>query len=241
MRQLLLPVDPADSAHPRGRWRDSPVVPGFGLRPLRDVLADVLAWRSRMVANESGAEAFHGVPTFRLGIRVPAADLHAFACGQLNLDDLDRWLRAFLALGWRKVRHSWPVTGHGTLVPTLGLLHPLADGVGDQDEAGAPKLAMGPDWAVRLAAGQVQSVHVDAARRLRQAGWDAVPALGVAAADGTAIAAALVPRCFGEREVLDRFAVRFRTAQQDNGTADEADYTDDDEQETNSHEAAEEL
>ena len=48
----------------------------------------------------------------------------------------------------------------------------------------APTLAMGPDWAVRLAAGQVGAVHADAVRRLRQAGWDAVPALETPAEDG---------------------------------------------------------
>jgi CRISPR-associated protein Csx17 len=55
MRQILLPLDPgdpADRAHRDGRWRDSPLVPGFGMRPLRQVLADVLSWRSRTVADE---------------------------------------------------------------------------------------------------------------------------------------------------------------------------------------------
>ena len=52
MRQLLLPVDPGDPGQRDGRWRGAPVVPGFGVRPLRHVLADVLAWRSRTAADE---------------------------------------------------------------------------------------------------------------------------------------------------------------------------------------------
>ncbi len=216
MRQILLSVDPADPAHPRGRWRDSPVVPGFGLRPLRHVLADVLAWRSRTAGHEPGTEAFRGVPTFRYGARIPANDLHALAGGQLDEAELEVWLRACLALDWHGVHPRWPTPGPVTLVPTLGLLHPLAQGLSDQEDAIAPKLALGPDWAVRLAAGQVRQVHDDAVRRLRQAGWDAVPALDVPAEDGTRLAAALVPRCFGERALLrDYFAVPIRTAQDD--------------------------
>lgn len=226
MRHIVLPVDPAEPGNPRGRWRDAPVVPGFGLRPLRQVLADVLAWRSRTAADESGAETFRGVTTFRRGVEVPARDLHAFARGELDGAALEVWLRACLALDWRGLRHQWPAAGHATLVPTLGLLHPLARGLADRDDASAPKLAMGPDWAVRLAAGQVGSVHTDAVRRLRQAGWDAVPALEIPAEDGMRLAAALVPRCTGWWTILnDYVAVRIKPYEQG----------------TNPHELAEEL
>ena len=117
MRQLLLPVDPgdpADRAHRDGRWRDAPVVPGFGVRPLRQVLADVLAWRSRTAASEiavadgTAAAAFRGVPTFLRGVPVPAGDLHALALlragGPIDEKQLDVWLRACLALDWSGVR-----------------------------------------------------------------------------------------------------------------------------------------
>jgi CRISPR-associated protein Csx17 len=237
MRQILLPVDPADTGNPRGRWRDTAVVPGFGLRPLRHVLADVLAWRSRTAADELGAESFRGVPTFRHGIEVPAPDLHALASGQLDDAALEVWLRACLALDWRGVRRRWPSSGQATLVPTLGLLHPLARGLADQEDASAPKLAMGPDWAVRLAAGQVEPVHADAVRRLRQAGWDAVPALQEPAEDGMRLAAALVPRCYGWWAILnDYFAVRLGTDQQGPGAVGLAEDTDIEEQETNPRE-----
>lgn len=225
MRQLLLPIDPgdpSDRAHRTGRWRDSPVVPGFGIRPLRQLLADVLAWRSRTAADEVEAGSadgpvFHGVPTFRRGVPVPAGDLHSLAAGRgstspvpLDDEELDSWLCACLALDWRRVGwRRWAAADPVMPVPTLSLLHPLAEGIALSEES--PRLALGPDWAVRLAAGQVASVHADAASRLRQAGWDAVPAIesprdGTAA--GTAIAAALVPRCAGWRTELTRVAFK---------------------------------
>ncbi len=242
MRQILLPLDPADPAHRDGRWRDTPLVPGFGIRPLRPVLADVLAWRSRTAADEAdagarhgdkadppgtGGAAFRGVPTFRLGIRVPHADLHAFAGaagpGGSAIDEveLDLWLRACLALGWRGARHSWGRAEAALPVPALALLHPLAEGVAERGNPNALPLALGPDWAVRLAAGQVGSVHADAARRLRQVGWDAVPAPEAPprndippasrVAAGTSLAAALVPRCAGAQDLLKNFAIEIKT------------------------------
>ncbi|HMH94057.1 MAG TPA: type I-U CRISPR-associated protein Csx17 [Streptosporangiaceae bacterium] len=245
MRQILLPLDPADPAHRYGRWRDTALVPGFGLRPLRPVLADVLAWRSRTAADEAsagerhgdeagtggtsgpGGTAFRGVPTFRRGIPVPHADLHAFAAGPaspggslIDEGELDIWLRACLALGWRGARHSWRRAEPALPVPALALLHPLAEGVAERGNPDALPLALGPDWAVRLAAGQVETVHADAARRLRQAGWNAVPAPavppgnGVPAvgriADGTSLAAALVPRCDGAQDLLKNFAIKIK-------------------------------
>ncbi|HET9898151.1 MAG TPA: type I-U CRISPR-associated protein Csx17 [Streptosporangiaceae bacterium] len=232
MRQLLLPIDPgdpADRAHRDGRWRDAPVVPGFGVRPLRRVLADVLAWRSRTAAedeaaSEPGAPTFRGVPTFRRGIPVPAGDLHALAVdpggaagAPLDEAELDAWLRACLALDWRGAKwRQWTRPEPGGLVPALALLHPLAAGLAASDDSAAPRLALGPDWAVRLGAGQVRGVHIDAVRRLRQAGWDCVPVAPAAAHNGqsvpdqsdsgTAMAAALVPRCRGANAVLARFA-----------------------------------
>jgi CRISPR-associated protein Csx17 len=214
MRQLLLPVDPAEPGAGYGRWRYSPLVPSFGLRPLRQVLADVLAWRSRTATDDAGAERFRGVPTFPAGIAVPACDLHAFARRELDEPALEVWLRACLALNWGGMRHDWPQQEPAFPVPTLGLLHPLACGLAQQHDTSAPKLAMQPGWAVRLAAGKAAQVHEEAVRRLRQAGWSAVRALDVSAADGVRLAAALVPRCSGWKKILsDHLAVRLHTDQ----------------------------
>lgn len=199
MRQILLPVDPAEPGN-SPRWRDAPLVPGFGARRLASVLADVLIWRSRTAASEHNAAKFRGVPTFPSGIPVPAADLHALACGQLDDSMLDLLLRACLALAWRNVRHDWPASTPDVPVATLGLLHPLAAGLrpgNRRDEPDDEQIpALSPEWATRLAAGQVRQVHDEATARLRQAGWTVVPAPPERAMPGgTCIAAALVPRC----------------------------------------------
>jgi CRISPR-associated protein Csx17 len=233
MRQILLPMDPPDPAdrtqraHRSGRWRESPVVTGFGLRPLRHVLADVLAWRCRTAAAELSQEAFRGVPTFQRGVPVPAFDLHALATDLLDGADLDLLLRACLSLDWRGVHPAWSAGDPVIPVATLGLLQPLAQGLAPrragqepaslpagqapgprQAENDAPRLALSPDWANRLIAGQVTAVHGEAAARLRQAGWRAVPALPGPAHDGIWIAAALVPRCRGAAALMKRhFAI----------------------------------
>ena len=186
MRQVLLPVDPpvpGDRSQPNGRWRDHAIVPGFGSRPLPLVLADVMIWRSRTAFAESELEKFRDVPTFTRGIPVPAADLHAFVRGELDEKALDLFLRACLALNWRGAGHEWQPSRPTIPVTTLGLLHPLARGLQPggpaKDDTGSggdeQALALNPDWAARLAAGQVGAVHDEAAARLRQAGWDAVP------------------------------------------------------------------
>jgi CRISPR-associated protein Csx17 len=219
MRQILLLIDPpvaGDRSQPYGRWRDAAIVPGFGTRPLPPVLADVMIWRSRTAPAERDQETFRGVPTFRCPIPVPAADLHAFAQGELDEQALDLFLRACLALDWRGVRQEWPASSPAIPVTTLGLLHPLARGLHlgglGRDEANSggrePGLALNPDWAARLVAGQVSAVHSEAAARLRLAGWDAVPAPpNGTGGNGPRIAAALVPRCARPRAVLSEIAI----------------------------------
>jgi CRISPR-associated protein Csx17 len=228
MRQLLLPVDPGDAAQRAGRWRSAPLVPGFGLRPLRQVLADVLVWRSRTATDEQDSQQFRGVPGFRLGVPVHAADLHALALGLLDEIDLDLWLRACLSLDWRGVRLQWKEQpGQVAPVPTLGLLQPLAHGLAPADGGpNAPRRAMEPDWAGRLAAGQVGAVHEEAVARLRQVGWQAAPFQSPPHAVGVDLAAALVPRCRDPLSMMRRYlAVRLRGGPADGGNAESADDT----------------
>jgi CRISPR-associated protein Csx17 len=217
MRQILLPVDPGDKTQRNGRWRDAPVVPGFDMRPLQDVLADVLIWRSRNALNERDRQTFRGIPGFRQGVCVPAADLHAYARSQLDEKVLDLFLRACLALDWRArdADPGWPPLMPAVPVATLGLLHPLADGFRSGQGAGGdePRLALSPDWALRLSAGQVESVHDEAAGRLRRSGWDPVPVPPDARdLEGARVAAALVPRCLGSRSVLSIVAKQITSA-----------------------------
>jgi CRISPR-associated protein Csx17 len=217
LRHLLLPIDV------NGQWRPSSVITGFGARPLPHVLADVLVWRCRTAADEPGAAQFRGVPTFRSGVSVPADDLHKFASGELDGKKLDLLLRACLALNWRNPGHGWSPVGPRLPATTLGLLQPLANGLRPGTDARRdtqlpsvsgtgeePELALNPDWATRLVAGQVTAVHAEAASKLRMAGWKAVPAPPVHP-DGTRIAAALVPRCLRVRSVLPLIAMKIKT------------------------------
>jgi len=234
MRQILLPVDPrapGTRARERGEWRDAPVVAGFGLRPLPQVLADVLIWRSGTAPAERDPErTFRGTPAFRRGIRVPVADLHALASGALDMQVVDLWLQACLALDWRGVQHRWPGAGGVVPVATLGLLHPLAEGLAARASDGdEPRLALRPDWAARLAAGQVRAVHEEAVARLRQAGWAAVPAPPEETLpDGVLIAAALVPRCHGADSVFRELVSSVRQPDESR-TAESAELTDSEE------------
>jgi CRISPR-associated protein Csx17 len=191
LRQLLLPIDPHP---PNDAWRDSSVVPGFGIRPLPDVLADVLVWRSRTAADEPGASAFRGVTTFQNGIPIPAADLHWFATSDKpDWPLIEHFLRACLALNWRGVSHEWHDNEPAVPVATLGLLLPLARGLAMNDKQ---KIAMSADWAAGLRAGHVKDVHMEARIRMRQAGRDAVR-FASDSVPGVRIAAALVPRSRG--------------------------------------------
>jgi hypothetical protein len=170
------------------------------------VLADVLVWRGRTALDELNQHAYRGAPTFRNGVPVPAADLHAFATpGRFDDAHLDLFLRACLALRWDGASHRWPAADLPVPpVATLGLLHPFAAGLqpaGDE----SVRVALQPDWPLRLSAGQEAGVHADAVQRLRQAGWIAVPAPALAQVDGPSVAAALVPRCADPWRILGRY------------------------------------
>jgi CRISPR-associated protein Csx17 len=225
MRQILLAIDPpAPGGQGRlaGRWRDAPLVAGLGIRPVHQVLADVLVWRCRTAADEPGNEQFHGVATFRRGVPVPVGDLYALALGQLDEEMLTFWLRACLALDWRGARQDCPADSQPrVMVSTLALLHPFAAGMGNAGGVDG-MLGLRADWANRLAVGQVRAVHDEAAARLRQAGWRAVPATPPAGGtspavrtEGARLAAALVPRSSGHLKALRMVAVRARPAAQD--------------------------
>ena len=189
MRQILLPVDPpalGERNRNGGDGGDSRSYPASGCGRCREVLADVLIWRLAHGCR-AGQAGFRGVPGFR-GIQVPAADLHALALGQLDEAALDQRLRACLALDWRSAPGDWPsasVYPGAYAGPAASVRQGLAPGAagaqqrtcggtagpvssgGSPSRAAKARLALRPDWAARLAAGQVRAVHDEAAARLR--------------------------------------------------------------------------
>ena len=216
MRQILLPVDPPPrrQSQPNGRWRDAPLVPGFGSRPLPEVLADVLIWRSRTAAAEPDEEKFRGVPTFRSGIPVPAADLHAFARGALDERTLDLLLRACLALNWRNVRHDWPPRGRRFRSPRWACCSrwPTASSQAGRERPvpgeAEPALALNPDWAPGLPPDRQPPCTAKPRPGCARPAGMRCPRRRVSAGDGSRIAAALVPRCLHPRSVLSAIATR---------------------------------
>lgn len=228
LRELLLPIDLDD----RGAdWRDTSVVPGFGLRPLTRVLGDVLVWRMRHTGEEHTGDPelgtgspVRGTRTFPFGLRVPVGDLHEWAAGRLDATELELWLRAFLALDWRETR--WQLRREGDFIPltTLALLHPFAEGLPTRQLAGrpvprdVPRLALQPEWPGLLRADRTHEVHEATVRRLRQAGWAAFPPAATSV-PGTALAAALLPRTAGALGLLGQVADTLVT----NGEATETD------------------
>jgi hypothetical protein len=137
--------------------------------------------------------------------------LNTLATNKVDGAALDLLLRACLALNWRNVKHQWTSELPEIPITTLALLQPLAVGLrpgnAHDEPDDEPVPALSPDWPTRLAAGQVRLVHDEAAARLRQAGWTAVPAPPEQATDdGVRIAAALVPRCLHPKAVLNTIA-----------------------------------
>ena len=222
MRQLLLPVDPGDQrAQPNGRWRDAPLVPGFGARPLPEVLADVLVWRCRTAADEPDAARFRGVPAFRSGVRVPAADLHAFARGALD-DEEARPVVPGLPGAELAERPPPLVTGravdpgpHARPAAAAGGRPPARQGRGArrrQRRGEEPELALNPGLGgpARRRAGPGRCTTKPPPGCARPAGGGAGTA-AVNPATGSRIAAALVPRCQNPRSVLPAIAIQIKT------------------------------
>lgn len=172
-----------------GRWKwleDSPPpVTGVDVRPLFQVLADVLAFRSRRVPTEGETTAevkLLGVnPWFEFGWQVPAAVAEAMAGGQLDWNRLRDLVRGLLLLNWEYADSPNPplaVEGNPLPVPAHRLLAPffspraLRQPGGTPTSASAPTLRLRPQagWARLLAADRVAEVSAAATNRLRVAG-----------------------------------------------------------------------
>ena len=209
LRTLLRPM----AAVSRGRnrfaqldWtRAEATVEGFGGRPLTAVLADALVSRSEAQRHEQppasdGRADTTGTcqPWFPVFWPAGSGDAELLAAGQVDVNRLERLLRALLLLepdgplrgfSWRD--HSTPVA---TPVPAWRLLAPFyararpAPSVADGDP-----LRPRTRWARRLVNGDVEGVVADALVRWKLAGL--VPRFSRASAG--AIAHGVDPRCLG--------------------------------------------
>jgi CRISPR-associated protein Csx17 len=154
-RQLLVGSDP-------GMPRMHPVVAGLEVRPVTEVLADLLVWLAHHRPDDPRVErgwlpfAIHRLPTHW-------TDTHAWAGGQLDDRVLHEHLLGFLALDWSHLEPKAPAAQDITAIePDLAVLQALASGqvirVGVPVDSAAGRQGLEPDWPARLRAGQVDSV-----------------------------------------------------------------------------------
>lgn len=153
VRDLLVGVLPRSS---RDAFINAEVA-GLGIRPLVEVLADLVRWRSHQDSSDGVERGF--VPFATSGVVVPWADVHSWAEGALDDREVNRSFLACLALDWAQ-----PPTN---LVPA-----------GGPPQLRLPQLELAVLQA--FASGRVGSGSWPAARQAREAGSGWVDALASA-------------------------------------------------------------
>ncbi len=192
LRDLLLPTplrEPLKPPRVEGAWR----------RPIHEVLADALVWRSRQATGEDqDGNALHA--GFDHVVTPRGGDAACFVAGLLDEHRLGRLLHGLLILRPpRAPTFHWQGEDHSqigrTPLPALQLLAPFyhADPLFVQGEPHAltPQL----EWAALLRANRVVPVLADALLRLRMARLHPAPSSTTAMAagvDGPRLAAALL-------------------------------------------------
>ncbi|WP_137724256.1 type I-G CRISPR-associated protein Cas8g1/Csx17 [Prescottella subtropica] len=208
LREFLLPVTTVSG---RTTWTEHPVVEGFTLRPLVDVLSDVLVRHVLDGAASSTNPPTTGVRGPESGIPVPIGDIHAFSRGALDDHLIQEWIEALLVFDWRGIRSGRQFAVGGLALvpdPRLALLGLLRDGFGapeSNDGAAGRRYALTTEIVVPLAHDVVAPAVRTARQRLRQCGFGTITSddeTSQISADGRRLAAALLPRSH-HRSTLD--------------------------------------
>ncbi len=193
VRDLLVGILPRSSRDPYVEAE----VTGLGLRPLVEVLADLVRWR----AQQEGDEVQRGFVPFPLsGLSVPWSDLHSWAEGRIDDREVSRSFMACLALDWVGVTDISLAASapEAEVVPNLELavLQAMASGqVGTgswrdvtelrqrglgwdaaRAEVGIVRHGLERSWPSRLMAdvsrpGAASPVLTEATNTLRRLGW----------------------------------------------------------------------
>lgn len=211
LRHLLLPVRPAGPRHED--WAELRV-PGFGVRPLVDCLADAFVTRMRL-APADPHPVLGALAAQWAWARAPWPDVHSWLRSELSDRHVQRYLLAVFRLRWDEKDASLTLrAGRGIPDPGLAMLEALGSGLvagrtsdstptptsqADRDPDGPasasrpPRVGLRPDWPVRLRSGQAQPVIAEAAQRLRQYGWRTTEPMAARVEGARYAAAALVP------------------------------------------------
>ncbi len=192
LRDLLLPTPLRDPTTP-------PRIEGGWHRPIHEVLADALVWRSRQASGRD-QDGNAPQPGFDRGVTPREGDTTLLAMGLIEEQRLGRLLHGLLVLrpprslltNWRGLDRAQ--TSAITL-PALQLLAPFYHAGPLFVRGEAYQLTPQPEWAALLRANRVAPVITDALLRLRMARLHPGPTSGAAmAADvvGPRLAAALL-------------------------------------------------
>jgi len=172
LRSMTQPIR-LDGRSRRPAWSDAPSrVEGLGRRPIASVLADCLMWRARNAATDRHSSGPVGVePAFTYGPAPKAGDVAALAAGAVDVDRLDRLLRALLILRPGQTRHRWQQAGEMSVVepPLWSLLAPFFARTPLQVGEVTVELRAQPEWPALLVANRAGEVATQALRRLRMA------------------------------------------------------------------------
>lgn len=191
VRDLVLGIAPRNSTD---SWTE-PVVSGFGIRPLVEVLADLVRWRSQQ-DEEPGCERGF-VPLPSSAVRIGWSEVHDWVEHPELDSEVNRSFLACLALNWWDAR--LPAAGKladRPPIPELALLQAFGSGrlgtgawKSAQEarargvpwdvavtEAGVLRQGLDRSWPTRLLADRTRTGHEspvlnEVARRLTQLGW----------------------------------------------------------------------
>ena len=191
LRYLVTPTKPRDSARLSGTvdWSLDPgPVHGFGIRPIVDVMADVLALRCRMERKTlEGSEETPGVePWFPQTIDAGSDDAELLACGLVDMDRLGNLMKGLILLRpepWI-VEHRLVSKPAATVSPEWRLLAPFFSRHSVRVNGTSTRLYPLGRWSVQIASGSYASVCREALVRLRMAGLNTIVRSLPTGADG---------------------------------------------------------
>ncbi len=162
IRRLLVGADPKN---PKDPIDPEVMVPGLGVRPTVDVLADLVVWLAQHPGEDTRL-ARGWLPFLSHRHLVPWTDIHAWVGGLLDDDLVTHHLLAFLAVDWSGGKYMDSVTSDGEclfLDPTLAILQALAFGSvrvrGTAPDATGVAVGLEPGWPLQLRADRVADVH----------------------------------------------------------------------------------